>query len=348
MALPTFSSPEPQPMERTLTLFVMSALFGSVHAQTLDNANAAPTAGFTAVMNNSTYAAPGNSGPMQTWTFSTLTPTSSITVNHVTPASTGYLSSFPAATVATDDASGVFGFFQYTAQGGFLLGYHSTAANVTIPYQNAEQIMKYPCSFNTTWTDNFSSSFTTSGFPANRTGTSTGIADGYGTLVMPYGTVSNVLRVKYTQDYEDDLGAFGVLDYQAETYQWWKPGTPIQLLLVSTLNVTNNGVPSSQQFMQWLDGGPVGLAEGDDPSIGIDLFPNPAVGRTTLRFGSVGGPVRLRLFDHTGRVVMEQGLQAGMGITDHDLDLGGLPAGFYQVQLTAQDGSTGVKRLVVE
>ncbi|MBK8950356.1 MAG: T9SS type A sorting domain-containing protein [Flavobacteriales bacterium] len=335
-------------MERTLTLLSLIVMTTAAHGQTLDNTNAVPPVGYNAVINSSTYAPPGNPGPMQTWNFANLTTTASNTVNHVTPASTGYISSFPSATVATSDPSGVFGFFQYTSQGGYLLGYHSTAANVTIPYQNSEQIMKCPCSFNTTWTDNSSSSFTTSGIPASRSGTSTGIADGYGTLVMPYGTVSNVLRVKFTQDYSDDLGAFGVLEYDAETYQWWKPGTGVYLLVVSTLDVVSNGVPSTQQFTSWLNGGPVGLGEGDDPSIGIDLFPNPAAGRTTLRFGSIGGPVQLRLFDHTGRAVLEQSLKAGMGITDHELDLGGLPAGFYQVQLTARDGSTGVKRLVVE
>ncbi|MBM3315343.1 T9SS type A sorting domain-containing protein, partial [candidate division WOR-3 bacterium] len=80
---------------------------------------------------------------------------------------------------------------------------------------------------------------------------------------------------------------------------------------------------------------------------GVAVVPNPAgAGVAALRYSlPLAGPARLRLFDVTGRTVLEQGLTAGRTGTV-GLDLSGLSAGVYLVKF-ASPGYESVQKLVI-
>ncbi len=122
------------------------------------------------------------------------------------------------------------------------------------------------------------------------------------------------------------------------------------LAIVSTSISTVFGIPGEPvNDMVWLDGFTVGIAEAVSSAIGMELFRNPAYDRVSITFGALSGDVQLQLIDGNGRVVLnEQLLQQPMGINRVDLPLNNIPAGIYQVRITAANGDQGVQRLIIE
>ena len=332
-----------------LTLSTLLASSAIANGQTLNNGSSSPTVGETFTQYQDGYMAPGTTGTGQIWDFSSLSQGTIMTSTYVTPASTGLAATFPGANLASDDGAGNYGYYA-TSSGGFdIVGVYAGSVSVSIPYQNPERILTYPCSYGTSWNDNLGSNFSSLGTPVTRTGSITGIADGAGTLIMPFGTVTNVLRVKTIEDFSDDVDGLYTVDYLFTNYLFYKPGIHLPILSVYDQITTTAGSPSTNQLIVWLDGASIGIAETPANTIGIDLFPNPASGSTSLVFSSEGGGLQLEVLDAQGRAVRTEQLNdMAIGIERHDMDLGALPAGIYQVRLLAANGQQGVRRLVIE
>lgn len=319
-------------------------------AQTLDHASTSPQVGETFVVHQSDYMAPGNGGAAQTWNFASLASNGTLATAYISPASTPYAASFPTATLAIDAGEGNYGYFATTSAGMDILGVYSSTLGTAVSYSDPERILSYPCAYNTTWNDPFYSSFNALGFPCVRSGNITGLADGYGTLNLPFGTVSNVLRVRTVEDYSDDLGIAGTIDYDFTTYYYYKPGIHAALLQISDQTTAIAGqAPTTTQGLTYLDGASVGMDEALRNAIGIDLFPNPAHDQVTVTFSSGGGNLFLELIDATGQSVRSERLAGqAMGVGRSDLDVSGLGTGLYLLRITAPNGDQGVQRLVVQ
>jgi hypothetical protein len=95
--------------------------------------------------------------------------------------------------------------------------------------------------------------------------------------------------------------------------------------------------------------GPGGVAAGETPAEqpGLTVGPNPpAGGAVTVRYTlPAGGSASIRVYDASGRVVLERGLAARSGALR--LDLRGLSAGVYLVKLEAA-GYSATRKLVVQ
>ena len=312
-------------------------------AQTLDQGNNGPVVGDEFIQHQADYMDPGPAGAGQTWNFAALQSDGTLTTTGVVPTAAPNGSAFTGASVAFDAGGGAYLFLKTTATGLENVGAYAVVTSLV--YQNPEQIMKYPCAFNTTWTDSWSSDFNSGGFPVARSGTSTGLADGTGTLITPYGTISNVLRVKLHQVYTDNIGGMMTVNYDAVNYYYYKPGVHMALVQVSTLT---SSASAPQTFATWLDEASVGIQEALRNTIGLDVFPNPATDHASVVLGSPGGTITLEVTDGTGRVVVVEQLRSNGAITRLDLDLAQLTPGLYQVRVSDAEGNQGVKRLVVQ
>ncbi len=332
----------------SITLGLLMAM--SAKGQTLDHASTSPQVGNTFTIHQATYAAPGPGGASQTWNFGSLGSNGSATTTYVAPASTPHAALFPGSNLAIDAGGGNYGYYSATSAGQDFHGLYSATLTTNITYQNTQRTLSYPCSYNSTWNDPFSSSFTAMGFPSTRSGTITGTADGHGTLVMPYGTITNILRVRTVEDYTDNLGIAGTVDYDFTTHYYYKPGVRIPLLVIYDQTSTVAGqAPTVTQGISWVDGASVGIQEALRNTIGIDVFPNPARDQVTITFSSAGGNLFLEMLDATGQLVRSERLSGQpMGIGRSDLDVSGLSAGLYMLRITAPNGEQGVQRLVVE
>ncbi|MCB0795155.1 MAG: T9SS type A sorting domain-containing protein [Flavobacteriales bacterium] len=315
-------------------------------AQTITD-NESPIDGDSFIDNYAAYMAPGPGGSGQTWDFSMLTSDSTRTVSFQTPASTGYDSGFPNATIAETTGVGDYTFFESSSAGYDLQGVYLTSLMQEIVYQDPERVLAFPCMLNTNWTDDFSSSFTSVGFPVTRTGSVTGMADGSGTLIMPYGTVNNVLRIMTNEVYTD--ATIVNINYDFTTYFYYKPGVRHPLMMVFDQSITTFGNTTTNQFIIWMQQGPQSVAELTGNNVHFDVFPNPATDVATVEYGSVGEALDLELIDLAGRVVHQERIGIlPLGMYRHELDVQELPAGVYQVRMTTANGDQGVRRLVVQ
>lgn len=326
---------------------LLSFLLASVPAlaQTLNQANAAPVLGDQFTLHIANYIAPGTAGSGQTWNFAGITSLVTGDITYISVASTANGSSYPQATLAAEQ-DGYAAYFKITSAGIENAGVEMPTAEMV--YSNPEMLLKFPSSMGSTWNAPWSTTFTISGVTISRTGTITGNVDGTGTLVMPYGAVSNVVRVKVVENYGDVSQGVNFANYVSTNYFYYKAGIHSPLAQVTELVTTTNGTSQTNQSAKWLDGSQVGIRELLRNSIGLDLHPNPANSSSTMVFSSQGGIHSVDLLDASGRVVRHDELMVQPGISRHDLDLQGLQSGLYMVRITSADGSQGVQRLVVE
>jgi hypothetical protein len=334
-------------MNKHYTSF-LSFLIASVPAlaQTLNQGNSAPVLGDQFTLHIANYIAPGSAGSGQTWNFAGITSLTSGDITYISVASTPNGANYPQATLAAMQ-SGYAAYFKITSAGLEMAGAESPMA--AFVYGNPEMWLKFPSSMGTTWSDPWSASYTISGTTITRSGTVTGNVDGTGTLVMPYGPVSNVVRVKVVENYSDVTQGVTVASYVSTNYYYYKSGIHSPVAQVSELVTTMGGTPQTSQNANWLDGSQVGIRELLQNAIGVDLYPNPASNSSTMVFSSSnGGSHSVDVLDANGRVVRHEDLMVQPGIYRHDLDLQGLPSGLYMVRITAKDGSQGMQRLVVQ
>jgi hypothetical protein len=189
--------------------------------------------------------APGNAGANITWNFSGLTATSN-TVTHsiLSPSAVPGSSMFPTANMIEKYSDGRLIYNTKTAGNNFCVGVQDTTSNFTMSFSNSILTCKRPVTYGTMLVDTFENSFTVSGFNFVGKGTSTVSGDGYGTLVLPTKTFSNVLRVKVLQFEKDSMTQFGSVSTSTfVTFMWFDGLNVNPLLSIDSLYSTAPGSP---------------------------------------------------------------------------------------------------------
>lgn len=321
-------------------------------AQSLDQSNLTPPLTTPFAVYFVDYQAPGPAGTGLTWDFANLPDTSTASTSFSTAAGNPSASSYPGANMVEDLGDGFSDFYSYTAAGIDYHGMANPSYGMLMVYQDPQRQMTFPCALGTTWQDAYGGPWTSStGVPVHSYGSVSGVADATGTLIMPYGTVDNVLRVTTTWHDSDAFLGHGYINYTMEIQDYYKPGIPKPLL--SFRNQTGGGTAVSQpmdfSMGSWLSASSMAVQEAMGNTIGINLLPNPAHSTASVLFSSTGSPMQLSLLDATGRMVRNISLaRQPQGISHHEMDLSGLSPGLYTVQLTAANGQRGMRKLVVE
>ncbi|MBK6755348.1 MAG: hypothetical protein IPG69_17610 [Flavobacteriales bacterium] len=287
---------------------------------------------------------PGPGGAGQTWDFSNLVGAAGGLNNYVDPVITLGGALFPTATVANqypgfDNAF----YYEATSAGYSELGFYAPPSNVR-SCSDPILLMSYPLTFGSSYTDGFSCSETGGVYDVVRYGTITMTADAYGTLILPYGTFTDCLRLHEVRDFIDAFSSlpdsgFVTRDY----YHFVRPGIHASLLTMGTQvytqgtsTIISEGTTMLDPLSTWID--PVGGAAGL-----MLLAPNPATDRVEL-FVPSGDVTAVELCDATGRTLRSWTIRAG---AQHAvLDLSGLPCGVHVVRIVRADGSAEVQRLL--
>ena len=269
-------------------LLVLTVLFSyhEITAQpTLTNLNTSPQVGeiFISHTIDTAGVTEGNAGANITWDFSGLLSTGTDTTTAVNPATTPYGSSFPNSNISFE-SGGNYVYYGANSSSYSYYGAYIASQNVAISYSDPEIIFNYPYTYNSTHTDLFESTFINGGTTFYRKGTITGLADGYGTLILPNGTFSNVLRIKLVEDYQDSANVMGipqVFEYDTELFLWYQPGTHSQLLETGTFTSNFGGTFS---FGNYLDQSSVNINETLLSEYDFKMFPNPATTFTNIKY----------------------------------------------------------------
>lgn len=305
-----------------------------------------PVIGESFTLNTSPFVSAGSAGASQTWDLSTMSGTSAGASSMVTPSSTANASSFPSSNVAwSNTTAGTVNYYKTTSTS--LQTFGVVSGSTVIPYSNSEDILHFPFAYTNTYSDAWAGQFVSSGYTFYRTGTTTVTADGYGTLITPVTTYTNVMRVHFVEVYKDSayVGVPYVITYNNDEYMWYRNGIHVQVAAVYTLTSSASASPYTGGTYVT---GTVGINENDQLS-SSSIFPNPASDQVTVDFTLTESKmVSVQIFNSIGQ--REDISQSGNGMQGENtmqLDVSTLSKGIYFAQIMLDGNVAATKRFVV-
>lgn len=337
-------------MKKIYILAISILGFQSMNAQiTLTASNNNPSVGnsFTQNFYDANTTNPGISGANVTWNFSSLTPQSTSAGTMVAPSTLSDGSNHPASNIATEDASSGNQTFMFVDGDELsMTGGYSPGAFRDV-YTNIRELVKFPITFGNSFNETFSG--TSNNIAANQTfdrsGTIAITADGYGDLVLPYGTITNVLRVKTVTLYSDAQGGVPFINYQDTSYYWYNTSTNYIIMSWTVLNTVNF---SSIKVGMYLDQSSVVTSLGDDfiPNKPITIYPNPVVNnQTNILLDKLYENAQLQVIDVTGKIVKTDKIEATS--KNLMLKLDGLNKGIYFIQILKDNTLVSSEKLIL-
>ena len=288
-----------------------------IKAQTIVKSDL-PSAGSTYILaGDSTYNGPiPIPGANRSWDFSTLKNLEQDTVSYISITSTPYEANFPNASLANHDiVNQTYAFYISDTTGFYLDGIISPVGTATYD-PNPQMIMHVPFSYSDTSSNLGRSELYTTiadslGNPLNLkiviTINSNFKADGYGTLTLPSGTYTDVLRVRideFSSDsvyYDAGLGIYIPLpgfsfDRLNTRFRFWAHGLPSNYLL--GIDADSSGTATYSEYL-------VDPTQSITPVLDkkkVVAYPNP-VGNT-ISFKFINERTSLTIYDNNGKVVM--------------------------------------------
>ena len=292
------------------------------------------------------YQPAGSAGAGQTWDFGDLTADSTGTVYVEAPNSVPGGAGFPNATAAVVAPDGTQ-ILEANAIGLFVLG--GELFGQSAPFTDPAQYLAYPCTYQTGWEDNYGGTADIGGLPIELQGQVIGYADGYGTLALPEGVVTDVLRVQRT-DVLSIVTFLGNFELTTEVFQFYKAGIDIPVLEISSLSGDLMGEPLLVQTMRWVDLATVSVNELASRKIDLTIFPNPASDNVQVAFDLGDRALAsIELLDMSGRVVRNfNGLGTGHGSQLVTLPVGGIASGSYLLRMTDAQGAQGLRPVQIQ
>jgi hypothetical protein len=291
----------------------------------------------------------GPAGANQTWDFSDLAPAGVLTIQSiVTPSSTPFATDFPTADLAINDDTGSYTYFDVSGNDLYILG--GAGPGVIFPLSNSEKFLSYPITYNSAFTDDMAGSYISSGITNSLSGTVNFLADGYGALILPSGTVNNVLRLKYTQDYTFTIN-FGLdsVTTTAEStgYLWMVEGNKNALVSIGYYTTSFVGELVTTKSVSYYPGS-VSTEDLLPSNETIQLYPNPTTDKAIINvYLDRPGTADLSLYSTSGkqmRVIEFSNVPAGL--YSRQVDLEDVEAGIYFLKLEIDDRNIFTRRIV--
>lgn len=286
-------------------------------------------------------------GANQTYNFSNLSQVGqAVSYTYVLASTTPYASQYQGATLsyAAQSTQGSTGYtyIKTTNNSYELLGVATPDAQFV--YTNSQLVMSYPFTYNSTFTDYFEGTGeNTQGIEIFRKGYTTSTADGYGTLTLPNGTFTNVLRVKTVQDYKDSFDFMGdayEYKYFFTTYSYYSNDYRLPLLNISYNEITEPflGSTSVSKSVAFYPNSTTSVQENEKTNISV--YPNPANDRFFVSNNNNAEITTVEILDITGKSVLLTPYTAGNGISTDEL-----PAGIYMVRIWSGELAIGSQRI---
>jgi hypothetical protein len=293
----------------------------------------------------------GSAGASQAWDFSNLLVNDLDTVSFLDPTTTAYASDFPNSNLAVKQASlgDVMAYLVVSSGGLDLIGIAGDVLDMGqtfVLHQNPPaRIAQFPFTYQDSYTNLtvIDTTVDASGFGIPLVDSARYknvqdrdfLADGYGTLDLPVGNFTGVLRVREINHQTDSIWVhsfFGWALYQDSSYTdstftWWN-GTKGYYLAQAEYE------GGSLVSLRYQD--PVITGRPDPSSLFATVHPNPSAGR--VAFETDGKAYDLNIMDVQGRVLRQEKLNAKVT----EVDLTSLGAGIYWYSMVDQRGRTRI------
>jgi hypothetical protein len=289
---------------------------------------------------------PRNTGANQTWNFFSLMMTTAPAQTHtyVLPSSTpsNIATQFTAATLADADG-GDYTYYKSSANLFELIG--TGDGTTTTSFSDPIAVMKWPVSYNTSYTDNFAATMT-GGATGTWNGSSTTTATGHGNLTMPSGLVLNdVLQVMSIANMTMTVATPSPMSttFKNVTYEYYHTTQRYPVLTID-YSWVNGANPAFSAEVNYL------LATGISDftfDAGYAIYPNPAKDNFNVTLTNTGSDkASLEIFNTMGQVVKTVDLGSGSAIQT-SVSITDLPAGVYTVKTTLGEKNS-VRKMIID
>lgn len=288
----------------------------------------------------------GAGGANAVWDFSGSFSGVEFPYTAVATAGTQYADSFPMAssTLFMDGTSGFSGYYYFDLNDGFTEHGDVFIEGIGVDhavYTNPLTLFTTPLSVSSAGSDSYAKTSYTFWTPVYTSGSHVWSVDGYGTLILPNATYTDVLRIHSVQNVETVVGPF-TTPSTIEEWRWVKAGIPFPLLTFGLETEDEETEVSAQSALISFTGA-TGISEL--PELPIRVFPNPASDVLTLEL-EARGKVQYRVLDALGREVLE-GTIGASGTLRHSISVAVLNAGLYQLEVRSADGMA-TESLIIE
>ncbi len=220
---------------------------------------------------------------------------------------------------------------------------------VTFIFNDLQQMLEFPMSLGSTFTDDMEGSFTIFDEANDAEGTTWVTADGTGTLVLANDVShTGVLRIHTIDTLYADviLSAIPIptsVTIVRETFDYVKPGSSsFPLFSHATLKVLNVFIGEIKISVVLSSENPVDFASIDNAGLSeVRVYPNPSNGMFSVSFGAQEASVTV--VDVTGRVVFE----SHNSLNEVQVDLSKEMSGVYFVNII-RNGITTVEKVIIK
>ncbi len=289
-----------------------------------------------------TYHA-GAGGANQTWDLSGISGTL-ITSNYISLSSASSPSDFPDANLV-ESISIAENYYRSNSSEHSLEGQYIPNV-VRLTFSDRRELLKFPLNYQDSHSETFAGTLENLGAGQNfqRSGTSTITADGYGDLILPYGTVNNVLRVTGVFDYGDVFMGTPFFNYIDTICFWYNPGT--NNFIASTVVTYANGslALTSGTYIDQADLSTSGVSLVENPQLKeqLSFAPNPASNSINVLNESLES-AQVELIDFSGALYYSTEVEVGKT----EINTSQLNAGVYLVRYI-QHGQILTQKLVIQ
>jgi hypothetical protein len=290
------------------------------------------------------YVNPGSPGANQTWNLAMTSQGASVSTG-VAPSSTPYSGSFPSATVAF--GTNPYVYYQTSSSAMQLDGVVS-GAGVVITYSDNEDLLRFPVTYNNSYTDDWAATFTSASYMYYRTGSTAVTTDGWGTLTTPAGTFANVMRVHFVQTYQDSTNIMSqpyVISYVNDQYMWYLEGNHTPIAAVYNLTISTGSPVTGGFYISTV----VSDVEEESGFSSLNVYPTLASEQVNFVYGlDQASDVTIAVYDATGKQAMNtQVMQSYAGENRTTISVAELPAGVYFATLTTAEGLPVTRQFVI-
>lgn len=291
----------------------------------------------------------GSAGANQTWNFLAVTnSTAAVSPSNATSVTSGNTIVFPNANLQLNSGSNST---MYKTSTTAIQNYGSVAGTVNIVYSDPEDQMRYPFTMGSSYSDPFYATFTSSGLNFIRKGTTSVNADAYGTIQLPGGTYSNVLRTHFTQVYKDTtsyMGAPYVITYNNDMYMWYLPNNHQPIFSTYAISV-NGGSP--QKASNTLVNVTSGINEISNSVKSLNFYPNPNSSNTLSLDLNLNDNIKYNIIitDNLGREVLKTSAYDGFsGYNFNNIDISSIKNGIYHFEIVSNNLKLVSKKLIIQ
>ncbi len=332
---------------RTIAFMLFVPLFtlGFAQAQVINNAVPDPTTVFE-IDGDVSFEEVGTGGPGSTWDFSDLGGEYGTTFISFQPASEGAgFEHFPSATHVEIHDAGIGGnwkYFDFSGGTWRILGNYANFGSTEsiVQYGDPHEYFTVPLTPGASGTDSYSNHTVFITLDWTKEADCGWEVDGSGTLILPGGTHTDVLRVKMECEEMEFMGASNthIRTNNITHHLWVKEdiGHPL-LMHTHTYSVNHeNGDVDETYTATLLVSVEFNVPAGKNAPPEFGLHPNPATDFIHLKNEGTGTFANLRITDLRGRTVRSFGL-------DKQLYVGDLAPGMYFVVGMGSRGTAQAK-----